>query len=242
MTMTFDDFRVNYSQSYFGMKYAFFKERMVLQGLHDEVLIPCTYPQADTGQSVMLRCVIPTGTTALDEANYKQTNVNFKWEEKLADQENPMVVLDHPPIGLIQADQTCVYLQRKPARQRNRGYCPRYTEPWVPNIELIRYITGGPGSGFTGSNSVLWHIYNPKYTNLHSALLLLQEGNCFGFALSRLLGVCIEDSRKYPLISYRDDVVGYVEHDERIIVNDEAATQSCLDYIYKITGQQPTVR
>lgn len=242
MSMNFEDFRVNYSQSHFGVKYAWFKQFLSLQGVADDAVVPCTYPNAHEGNIFSVKTAIPEGVTPNGTPAFKTKSVMVKWDPLFADPSNPNVFLEHPPLGLIQGDATCAYLIRKAVRQRNRGYCGRYTSSWVPNPEIVRQVTGGDASAYTNSARALWSIYNPGYTDIQVALSKLQQGACFGFALARLLGISVEDGRRYPLISYRDDIVGLVDGDGSLIINEEFASTSCLDYIYKVTGLQAKVR
>lgn len=242
MSMTFDDFRVNFGSSWLGFRYKLIKDYHSAPNVTDNMWIPATYPNSDGHNMFTCKIIIPTEEKKPFQGSVRTHNISMKWKEDLISSDNPDLFLEHPEIGMVQGDTSIAYLMRKAVRQRNRGYCPRYTTAWVPNIELFRQVTGTNSEAYSGSHRTVWGIYNPKYTDITTALTKLEEGECFGFALSRLLGVAVEDGRKFPLISYRDDIIGLVDANGVINVNEEFASESVLDYILKVTGQQAKTR
>jgi hypothetical protein len=231
--MTPEDFRRNFQQSYLGivpsvlagpLKEAGLWERLDLN--NKQALLPATTPQhGPSGMSlnVVLKFIDDT---------YMAYPVMIPWVEDF-DEKTELCDARHPRIGMTESEDTIVFLRRYPKREYHRGYCPRSTS-------LCAFNAVGAALVRSSTPSVVWNVFNPVYRTLNEAMDILESGLRIGVVLGRFLGIVIEQSKKYPRLVYRHEVVGIVQNGDPIVYEDSSMV--ARDYIAKVTGKIPKVK
>jgi len=118
-------------------------------------------------------------------------------------------ILDCPKVGMVGIGKKTMYLRRIPERQWKRGY----------NSSIIRgetlcnkeNIEMGLNRVNIMNNSIVDAIYNPDYPNFNEALNDMIKGKLLSFPISRKFAVGLNYDAAFPVIYYKEWVVGWVD-------------------------------
>lgn len=124
---------------------------------------------------------------------------------KTIDINHPSLVLSFPDSGVYQVSEgVAAYVSRRAERQWHRGIRER----------ALR-ISGGT-SRF--SNELVQAMLNPSYTELQDALAIVRETGNKSVALSRNFWLRSMRTAEYPLIYFRDRIVGEIRSDTETVI------------------------
>lgn len=231
--MTPEDFRRNFAQSFLGIHPSAISDQLKTLGVWDRIelisnppLIPASTPQFAGGivqVSVILKLI---------DDQYQVHNVQMPWQQDM-DEKVEICYSHHPRLGMVQTEDSIGFLRRSPQRQYNRGYSPRFCSIYVPNGYTAI-------SSRTSSHAVVWSVFNPNHRTLAEALDMLDAGLKLGVVIAPLLGVCIEQGKRYPRLVYRQEIVGFIQNGDPIVY--EGCSDACKDYIIKVTGKMPKIK
>ncbi len=232
--MTPDDFRRNFAQSYLGLNPSAIADQLKSLGTWDRIdltsksaLIPATTPAFWSGGSVQLAVCVKT----IDDQYLTQTIV-MPWLSDM-DERQEICYSHHPRLGMVHTEDSIGFLRRSPQRQYSRGYTPRYCNITVPNSYTAIQAR-------SSSVAVIWSVFNPNYRTLAEALDVLDAGIRLGVAIAPLMGLCLEQGKRYPRLVYRQEIVGFIQNGDPIVY--EGCSDACRDYIIKVTGKMPKIK
>lgn len=120
-----------------------------------------------------------------------------------------------PDLGMVNSNDTIIYLYRQAPREPHRGYRPGATNHTLFNGWQIRTVVPrlDPGNA-----TVIQKLFFPEYYEVKEALEELRQGRRVGCALSRNLGLFTQSGMKYPGIAYRRNTIGYLEDEKRAVI------------------------
>jgi len=133
--------------------------------------------------------------------------------DELFDEDN--YILDCPQVGMTQYGAEVLYLRRVPERQWKRGYTENIvrSEPLVP----VEKREVGIGNVRLSNRGIVNFVYNPKYMSIGDGLDGMSKGELFSFALSRKFAIGLKWDSKFPILLYKEWVVGWVEDREVVL-------------------------
>lgn len=118
-------------------------------------------------------------------------------------------LLDCPQVGMLQVGERVVYLRRVPERQWKRGFTENVirSEP-LSNLESREL---GYPIARINTKSAVSLIYNPKYLSMENGLSKLSAGKLLSFAISRKFAISLKWDAEFPVVYYKDWVIGWVD-------------------------------
>ena len=128
------------------------------------------------------------------------TDVIFKEED---------YILDCPQVGMTQVQGKVVYLRRVPERQWKRGYTENIVRSEQLSDKEFREVGLSPIR--VTHKDLIKEVYNTTYTNMGNGMIDLLKGKIFSFAISRKFAIGLKWNSKFPVVYYKEWVVGWVE-------------------------------
>ena len=118
-------------------------------------------------------------------------------------------ILDCPQVGMVSDGEKVFFLRRSPDRQWKGGYNNNVIHMSALSKREWREMSLKDCNHT--SIPIVDFVYNPKYTTLAAGLKSMGAGKIFGFPLSRKFAVSLKDKVKYPVVYYKEWVVGWVQ-------------------------------
>jgi len=120
-------------------------------------------------------------------------------------------ILDCPQMGMLFDGEKVYYARRTPERQWKHGLnnnvvCMGLLSK-VECRELNLKIHG------LMDKEIINFIYNPKFVAMQDGVASMKGGKMYSFPLSRKFAVGIQNKSKYPVVFYKDWIVGWVQED-----------------------------
>ena len=120
-------------------------------------------------------------------------------------------ILDCPRIGMLFDGEKAYYARRTPERQWKGGLNNNVVRMGILSkvecLELNLKIHG------LMDKEIVNFIYNQTFVPLQEGLESMKRGKMFSFPLSRKFAVSIQNKSRYPVVFYKDWIVGWVRDD-----------------------------
>lgn len=117
--------------------------------------------------------------------------------------------LDCPRVGMVFDGEKVAFLKRTPERQWKRGYTTNVVRTNHLNQREAREM--GLESVDQSSVKIIKYVYNPTYIPMEAGMRGLSTGKLFSFPLSNKFAVVLKGDYKYPVVFYKEWIVGWVE-------------------------------
>lgn len=125
-----------------------------------------------------------------------------------------------PRLGTISTSDSVVYITLVPSRQYKKGLAEE-------RVKIHRFMETPKLPMF---HDLVTYIFNPVYFPPEVLLKKLEDGERIGGALSPNLGIFVSNNARYPMLVYKNNVVGEIKEDEVKLLN---AYSPHKDYITK---------
>ncbi len=121
-------------------------------------------------------------------------------------------VLDCPKVGMVFDGEKTYYTRRTPDRQWKGGYTSNVIRMEILNKVEVREL-GLHIKGQT-DKAILNFVFNPKYIPLVEGIESMKHGKFFSFPISSKFAVSLSKESKYPVLFYKNWIVGWVDGEE----------------------------
>lgn len=120
-------------------------------------------------------------------------------------------ILDCPKVGMVSDGEKVYYQRRIPDRQWKRGYNRNVIRMSVLSQSEVEEM----GLSITDYNDekIVGFVFNQKFTPFTDGLREIAEGKLFSFPLSQKFAVGLRLEDEFPVVYYKNWVVGWVEDD-----------------------------
>jgi len=118
-------------------------------------------------------------------------------------------LLDCPQVGMVSDGEKVFFLRRSPDRQWKGGYNNNVIHMSALSKREWREMSLKDCNHV--NKDIVNFVYNPKYTLLADGLKSMGDGKVFGFPLSRKFAVSLKDGIKFPVVYYKEWIVGWVQ-------------------------------
>ena len=118
-------------------------------------------------------------------------------------------ILDCPQVGMVSDGEKVFFLRRNPGRQWKGGYNNNVIRMSALSKREWREMSLKDCTHT--SKNIIDFVYNPKYMTLADGLESMGNGKMFGFPLSRKFAISLKDKVKFPVVYYKEWIVGWVQ-------------------------------
>lgn len=139
------------------------------------------------------------------KTKWSTTLKSFEWKPK-------EWVLDSPKLGLFNIDGVAVHLKRSPRRQYKRAYSVKNITKVDPLDKEYRYTRRK--SIRPDNIGLLKEIFNPNYPSPQEAIEKINSFCYLSIAFNSTFGFGLKRGSAYPVVIYKDNVVGVLIEDE----------------------------
>ena len=114
-----------------------------------------------------------------------------------------------PELGYVNVDNVCVFLSRKAGRYYTRGFNERHVSSTFSFRGELRELGAGKRYNDSGNAKVMYSLMNREFDDFHTALNQVIDGDYLARAFNKEWCVGVKRFSEYPVIFYKDNMVGY---------------------------------
>ncbi len=209
--MNATDFQRNFAYSWLSVSMEWIKPFLtpeILSKLPPDVpstaRVPVHKPVFITDTTFRAKVVIPTITAPF--GFFQQSVLVLPWSADL--DERPAWCAGTPNIGMICNGLGLAFISINPIRGTSRGFCPSNCDIQYHGCDANDVIKND--TDITPFPSLAWNVFNPEYTDMHTALTLLAAGDRQGCPLSKYLGVITKPKKTHPILVYKNEYIASI--------------------------------
>lgn len=133
-----------------------------------------------------------------------------RYDDELWDEDN--FILGCPKVGMIFDGEKAYYMRRVPDRQWKGGYNKNVIRMGVLSGTEAREL--GLKSKVQSDPDIINFAYNPKYLTIDEGISSMKKGKIFSFPISRNFAVSQQVKSEYPVVFYKDWIVGWYKEEQ----------------------------
>lgn len=118
-------------------------------------------------------------------------------------------ILGCPQVGMVSDGEKSYYVRRTPDRQWKGGYNKNVIRMGVLCSVEVREL--GLNTKVQTDMDIVSFAYNPKYISVDEGIASMGRGKMFSFPISRKFAISQQVKSKYPVVFYKDWIVGWYQ-------------------------------